>query len=151
MSNTLLPDNSKLLAVLGLSLATGLTATACSFNVSTANLANVKMCSEVASGGQCSSDTVKFDRGTGKLFVTADLKNAPEGTKVKVDWKYLGGEAGKPTNIDSVTLETKSDTSFISSDLTSNNKAFPAGKYEVVVALETDNSKPIRKEFAIAN
>lgn len=151
MSNILYYNRSKFATLLGISIVTGLTATACNFKVSTAGLENVKMCAEVAQSGQCASDTVTFDRNTGKLFVTADLNNAPEGTKVKIDWKYLGGEAGNASNIDTVTVESKPDTSFISSNLTSNNKAFPAGKYEVVLALDTDNSKPIRKEFSIAN
>jgi hypothetical protein len=125
-------------------------ATACSFNISTAALENVKMCGEVADNQPCASDITKFEKTAPKLFVTADLKFAPEGSKVKIDWKYLGGEAGKATDIDSVTLETKSNTTLVTSSLTATNAGWPSGNYEVVLSLNTDNSQPIRKQFSIA-
>jgi hypothetical protein len=125
-------------------------ATACSFNISTATLENIKMCGEVADNQPCASDITKFEKTAPKLFVTSDLKFAPSGTKVKIDWKYLGGEAGKATDIDSVTLETKSDTTLVTSSLTAPNTGWPGGSYEVVLSLDTNHSQPIRKQFSIA-
>ncbi len=122
----------------------------CSFNISTAALENAKMCTAVAEGKPCESDTTKFEKNTPKLFVTADLKFAPAGTKVKAAWKYLEGEAGKATDIDSVTFETKSDTTFVISSLSAPNNGWLAGTYEVVLSLDTNNSQPIRKQFTVA-
>jgi hypothetical protein len=109
------------------------------------------MCGKVTADKECASDTNTFDNNTPKLFATADLNNAPEGTKVKIDWKYLGGEAGTAADIDSVNLETNSNMTTITSHLSAPSKGLPAGKYEVVMSLDTDNSKPIRKQFSIAS
>jgi hypothetical protein len=144
-------NNHKYWTILAVSLLTGSMATACSFNISTAGLKNVKMCPNLVQGQQCANDASTFAQNTPKLFVTADLNNAPEGTKVKIDWRYLGGEAGGETNIDTVIVESKSDTKQITSSLTSSNGTWAKGKYEVVLSLDTDNSKPIRKEFTIAS
>ncbi|PSB58706.1 hypothetical protein [Chamaesiphon polymorphus] len=109
------------------------------------------MCGQVTTDKECTSDTSTFGKDTPKLFATADLNNAPEGTKVKIDWKYLGGEAGTAAEIDSIDLETKSNMTTITSHLSAPSKGLPAGKYEVVMSLDTDNSKPISKQFSIAS
>ena len=126
------------------------TTTACSFNLSTATLENIKMCVEISENKPCANDTSKFEKNTPKIFVTSDLKYAPEGTKVKIDWKYLGGDTVKATDIDSITLETKSDTTFVFSSLSAPTNGWPDGNYEVVLSLNTDNSKPISKQFSIS-
>ncbi|MBW4600816.1 MAG: hypothetical protein KME29_14750 [Calothrix sp. FI2-JRJ7] len=142
--------NSKFLKILTLSLLVGGISTACNFKISTANLDNVKICSELANDKKCTSDTAEFNGNTSKIFVTADLNYAPEGTKVKINWNYLGGKAGAGATIDTLNLETKDNANNITSHLTANKRGFPAGKYEVVMTLDTDNSKPIRKEFTVA-
>ena len=127
-----------------------LTATACSFKVSTATLENIKMCVEKPENQTCASDTAQFNTTTPKIFATADLKYAPEGTKVKIDWKYLGGDTVKATDIASVDLVTKSDTNIVFSNLNAPPNGFPEGNYEVVISLGTDNSKPISKQFSVS-
>lgn len=134
-----------------LSIASGSTLVACNFSVSTAALDNVKLCREILKGEQCTSDTTQFAKNTSQLFATADLKYAPEGTKVKVDWKYLGGEAGQATPIDSVSLETKDNMSVITSSLPTPKNGWPTGEYEVVFSLGTDNSTPIHKKFSVVS
>jgi hypothetical protein len=141
--------NSKFLGVFTSLILGGLATSGCSFNISTATLENAKMCTTVADNKPCESDTTQFEKNTPKLFVTADLKFAPSSTKVKADWKYIEGEAGKATDIDSVTFETKPDTSFVVSSLSAPNNEWPAGTYEVVLSLDTNNSQPIRKQFTV--
>jgi hypothetical protein len=141
----------KVTEIFALSIVGSVMLVGCSFNVSTAKLENLKMCGKVTTDRECASDTTKFGKDAAKLFATADLNNAPEGTKVKIDWKYLGGEAGTAADIDSVNLETTANSNTITSHLSAPNKGFPAGKYEVVMSLDTDNSKPIRKQFSIAS
>jgi hypothetical protein len=120
----------------------------CSFSISSATIDNLKICSEKVKNKECASDVSSFTKSTPKLFATADLKNAPEGTKVKIDWKYLNGEAGAAKMIDSVNLVTESNMTLITSYLESD-KAWPTGNYEVVFTLGTDNSQPLKKQFSI--
>jgi hypothetical protein len=136
--------------IFGLFVLSTLAATACSFNVSTATLENIKMCVEKPENQTCASDTAQFDTAIPKIFATADLKFAPEGTKVKIDWKYLGGDTAKATDIASIDLVTESDTNLVSSNLNAPSNGFPEGNYEVVISLGTDNSKPISKKFSIS-
>ncbi len=123
---------------------------ACSFNVSTAALEEVKTCTEVPENQPCASDISQFEKTTPKIFVTSNLKYAPEGTKIKIDWKYLGGGSVKATDIDSITLETKSDTKFVYSYLSAPTSGWPDGDYEIVLSINTDNSKPVHKQFSIS-
>ncbi|NMF60745.1 hypothetical protein [Pseudanabaena yagii] len=139
--------------VVRLSVLFGLSAVvtaACSFNISTATLEDVKTCTEAPENQPCASDISQFQNNTPKIFVTSNIKYAPEGTKIKIDWKYLGGESVKATDIDSITLETKSDTKFVYSYLTAPTNGWPDGNYEIVLSINTDNSKPIRKQFSIS-
>jgi hypothetical protein len=133
---------------LGLLAIGSLALAGCSFSISSAAIENLKTCSEQVKGKECASDISSFTKATPKLFATADLKNAPEGTKVKVDWKYLSGEAGAAKMIDSVNLVTESNMTLITSNLEST-KEWPTGNYEVVFTLGTDNSKPLTKQFSI--
>ena len=146
-----LKTNKGSVRIFGLFVLSTLAATACSFKVSTATLENIKMCEKLENKNQtCASDTAQFDTTTPQIFATADLKYAPEGTKVKIDWKYLGGDTVKATDIASVDLVTKSDTNIVFSNLNAPPNGFPEGNYEVVISLGTDNSKPISKQFSVS-
>ena len=138
------------LRIFVLSVLSTFAATACNFSFSTATLEDIKMCVEKPENQTCASDTAQFNTTTPKIFATADLKYAPEGTKVKIDWKYLGGDTVKATDIGSIDLVTKSDTNFVSSYLNAPPNGFPEGNYEIVISLGTDNSKPISKKFSIS-
>ena len=145
-----LKTNKGSVKIFGLFVLSTLAATACSFNVSTATLENVKMCVEVPENQTCASDTAQFNTTTPKVFVTSDLKYAPEGTKVKIDWKYLGGDTVKAFDMGSIDLVTKSDTSSIFSNLNAPPNGLLEGNYEVMISLGTDNSKPISKQFSVS-
>jgi hypothetical protein len=148
MSLTSQKHGFKALPFLGLLTISSFAFVGCSFSISSATIDNLKICSEKVKNKECASDVSSFTKSTPKLFATADLKNAPEGTKVKIDWKYLNGEAGAAKTIDSVNLVTESNMTLITSYLESD-KAWPTGNYEVVFTLGTDNSQPLKKQFSI--
>ena len=138
------------LRIFVLSVLSTFAATACNFSFSTATLENIKMCVEDPENKTCASDTAQFNTTTPKIFATADLKSAPEGTKVKIVWKDLGSDTVKATDIASVDLETKPNVNIVSSNLNAPPNGLPEGNYEVVISLGTDNSKPISKKFSIS-
>ena len=145
-----LKTNKGSVRIFGLFVLSTLAATACSFKVSTATLENIKMCVERPENQPCASDTAQFNTTTPKIFATADLKYAPEGTKVKIDWKYLGGDTVKATDIASVDVVIKSNENIVSSNLNAPPNGLLEGNYEVVISLGTDNSKPISKQFSVS-
>lgn len=109
-------------------------------NVSTAGLSDVKLCTEKNSSGVCDADASSFGASSQVIYCSAVLKNAPAGTKVTFEWKHDGQSMGKAD------VETASGT--VSSNFTTNGAVEP-GKYSVTVSLNTDNSKPITKDFTI--
>ena len=145
-----LKTNKGSVRIFGLFVLSTLAATACSFNVSTATLENIKMCVERPENQPCASDTAQFNTTTPKILATADLKSAPEGTNVKINFKYLGGDTVKAFDMGSIDLVTKSNTSFVSSYLSAPPNGFLEGNYEIVISLGTDNSKPVSKQFSIS-
>lgn len=109
-------------------------------NVSTANLQDVKLCTEKSSSGVCDSDASTFPASTPVIYCSANLKNAPSGTKVTFEWKHSGQSMGKAD------VETSSGT--VSSNFTTNGAVEP-GSYSVTVKINTDNATSITKEFTI--
>src|SRR5688572_19758307 len=109
-------------------------------NVSTAGLSDVKLCNEKNSSGVCDADASSFAASSQVIYCSAVLKNAPSGTKVTFEWKHEGQSIGKAD------VETSSGT--VNSNFTTNGAVEP-GKYSVTVSLNTDNSKPVTKDFTI--
>jgi len=134
----------KIMPLLALAVMFG----ACS--VSTANVSVVSMCPTLAQGEMtCATDTATFVSNTPEIFITTQLDNAPTGTKVTFQWRYLEGSA--PEVIDSVVVESPEvSPSYPNSSLPiPPGGLWPAGKYDVVVSLDTDNSEPIVKAFVV--
>ncbi len=130
-----------LTAVVSMSLAV----TAC--EVSTASLSNVKVCDKLEND-TCPSDMATMATTTSAFYVTGDVNNAPTGTKIKIDWKYLGGEIAAQ-DIDSVTLTTEENTNVLESSLDKPDSGWPKGDYEIVLKIQTDNTDPISKKFSV--
>ena len=57
-------------------------------NVSTANLSDVKLCTEKNSSNVCDASASTFPASTPVIYCSAILKNAPTGTKVTFEWKH---------------------------------------------------------------
>ena len=74
------------------------------------------------------------------IYCSAQLKNAPSGTKVTFTWKH------NDESIASADVETSS--AVVNSTLKTNGSLEP-GKYSVTVKLNTDNATPVTKEFTI--
>jgi len=108
-------------------------------NVSTANLSDVKLCSEKSDGG-CSSDAATFPVSTATLYCSAVLKNAPSGTKVTFVWKHDGTDLG--------TADVEATGGNVIGNM-SINGALEPGSYSVTVKLNSDNSTPITKQFTL--
>ncbi len=108
-------------------------------NVSTANLSDVKLCSEKTDGG-CSSDASAFPVSTAALYCSAVLKNAPSGTKVTFEWKHDGKELGH--------ADVESTGGVVYGNMNINGVLEP-GNYSVTVKLNSDNSTPITKQFTL--
>ncbi|MFA6002203.1 MAG: hypothetical protein WC828_08885 [Thermoleophilia bacterium] len=138
----------KIIALAGAMLVM-ITLQACS--VSTAGISDVKICSDADSKGICSSDNSTFKTTTAEIFLSANLNNAPSGTKVTSSWRYIKGELGNdPQDIDSVTAEAKEGGSQpYTSSMTSPTAGWPKGDYEVTLTLSSDNSTPVVKKFSI--
>ncbi len=120
-----------------------LTMSAC--EVSTANISDIKICDDM-SGDQCTADKSAIPAAAPAIYCSGQLDNAPEGTTVKITWRYLPDDI----DIDSVTLTAdKSGGGPFSSSLTKPEGNWPAGKYEVVLDLGTDNSEPVHKQFEV--
>lgn len=109
-------------------------------NVSTANLSDVKLCTSKGSGGDCGSDMAKFPADVQVIYCTASVKNAPDHTKVTFEWKKGSESLGKAD------VETASGV--ISSNFTPNGTLEP-GSYSCTVKINTDNAKPVSKDFTI--
>jgi len=116
-----------------------LTVVLSSCNVSTANLTDVKVCTSL-NGSECSGDASSFSADVQAIYCSASLNNAPSNTKVTFEWKHEGESMGK--------AELEAPSGFVNSTFKPTTELVP-GKYSVTVKLETDNSKPITKEFTI--
>ncbi|MHB8793415.1 MAG: hypothetical protein ACYC6O_08785 [Thermoleophilia bacterium] len=141
--------NASLLTIAASLAIAALLLSASGCNVSTANLSNVKVCDKLVDE-QCSADMSSLDKETLSFYVSSDLNNAPSGTKIKVDWRYLSGEIGnEPQDIDSVTMTSEEGANNIQSSLERASDVWPKGEYEVVLTIQTDNAEPIHKKFSV--
>jgi hypothetical protein len=111
-----------------------------SCNVSTASLSDVKVCGAIGSDGDCTSGVSSMPASAPVIYCSAQLKNAPSGTKVTFTWKRAG------ESIASADVETSS--AVVYSNLTTNGALTP-GKYSVTVKINTDNAEPVTKEFTV--
>jgi hypothetical protein len=131
---------NNVLAVVMLVLVFAVSALIPACNVSTANLSDVKLCTEKNSSNICDSDASTFAASTQVIYCSANLKNAPSGTKVTFEWKHGSESLGKAD------VETSSGT--VVSNFTTGGAVEP-GSYSVTVKINTDNATPITREFTI--
>jgi hypothetical protein len=135
-----------LLIIIGLMVA--LTLQAC--NYSTADISDVKLCTDVEGKGVCTTDSSTFKTSDTVIYLSASLDNAPEGTTITATWRYLRGEAGDEQDIDSVSTDaTDSGSAPYYTSLTGPAKGWPTGDYEVVLTLSSENFEPIHKQFSV--
>lgn len=109
-------------------------------NVSTANLSDVKLCTEKNSSNICDGSASTFPASTPVIYCSANLKNAPSGTKVTFEWKLGNESLGK--------ADVETSTGTVVSNWSTGGAVEP-GSYSVTVKINTDNATPITKEFTI--
>ena len=114
------------------------------FNVSTANLSDLRLCSEIGDASFCETGMTSFSPGAPQFVATSKLGNAPSGTKVSFHWYYLGDEK---ILIDSVVYEGESG--YVRSWLSKPQQGWPEGTYEIVAKIQTDNAEPLSKQFEV--
>jgi len=103
----------------------------CSCSVSTANLQNVR----VSNDKNATASMAVLASDTPEIFVVFDCNNAPDGTVVKVAWKYTESDPAIDIDDASMTL-TEVDSKNINFSLTKPDKGWPSGKYEVELFID---------------
>ncbi|HRK29083.1 MAG TPA: hypothetical protein PK239_17550 [Chitinophagales bacterium] len=121
----------------------------CSFNVSTASISNVLLCYAPVNK-VCPADKTVFSPDAPMFFVSCNLNFAPADTQIKFAWFNTDGQRFL---IDEVILRAgdigSGSTFSLNSTLSKPNNGWPAGNYELVISLNTDNFKPIVKTFKV--
>lgn len=130
--------------VLGGSLGDG---GSCQCNMSTAKVSDAKVCTSLT-GNLCDQDFTVIPSSANEIYVSCQMKYAVADTKVKFSWMYYGDTK---IEIDNVVLDTGSNigTLELHSNLSRPNNGWPKGVYEVVIQVQTDNAKPVVKQFSI--
>ncbi len=127
---------------------TGLLITAgCNFELTTANIADVKVCNNL-NGNLCGNDVAVFGPSDPQIVISCKLKNAPSGTLVTFTWKYVEGD---PIIIDQVTLdsEDRGTNLDLHSSLSRPNNGWPTGKYAVEISIGSNDASPEVKNFEV--
>jgi hypothetical protein len=119
----------------------------CDCSVSTAKIADVKVCTSLT-GNHCDQDNTVITDNPEAIYASCLLKYAVANTQVKFTWYYYGQTKFE---IDSVTLNTgeKSGNIELSSNLSRPNNGWPKGVYDVVIEVLIDNGKPVTKQFTV--
>ena len=96
----------------------------------------------------CPQDFPELPASTPKIFVSCRLKYSVSNTKVKFSWMYYGETKIK---IDTVVYDTGDRIGNLDlySSLSKPANDWPKGVYEVIIQIQTDNAKPLVKQFNI--
>ena len=130
--------------ILGGSLGEGGT---CQCSISTAKISDAKVCTSLT-GNLCDQDFPVISSSVNEIFASCILKYAVAETKVKFSWMYYGDTKFE---INHVVLDTGDKTGNLElySNLSRPNNGWPKGVYEVVIQVQTDNAKPLVKQFEV--
>lgn len=116
-------------------------------NAST-QLTSFKLCEESSETSACQNDSSTFTTGVRTIAAQVDIENPADNTGIRFIWRYLDGEAGAAQEIKNKVQTIDAQTGGFTYSL-SNEDGFPTGTYEVLIALETNNARPIRREFSV--
>ena len=119
----------------------------CQCNVSTAQISEAKICTSLTAK-LCDQDNPELESSTKTIYVSCRLKYAVEDTNVKFTWLYYGKTK---IEIDNVVFNTGKNMGNLElhSSLSQPTNGWPKGAYEVVIQVQTDNAKPLIKQFNI--
>lgn len=122
--------------------------TSCNFNVTTAHIKNVKMCTEIRNN-ECKDGKVNFQNTAENICISCELENDPGNTLVTFIWKYNNN--GEIMIIDEVTLNSSNigpQVNFQSS-LSKPYNGWPTGNYEVEIIIEDNMQETVIREFRV--
>ncbi|BAY78277.1 hypothetical protein NIES25_47480 [Nostoc linckia NIES-25] len=123
-------------------------------------VAKIILCNKEKDSG-CQNDSSIFPLGIKTIAAKVDVDSAAKDVGLKFTWNYLlaGNQKNNPGNQSKVTNNKKeiaSDVQELNSkvgyfiySISTGDRGFPLGNYELIIAPETNNAKPIRREFAI--
>ncbi|MBE9228122.1 hypothetical protein IQ264_22120 [Phormidium sp. LEGE 05292] len=120
----------------------------CEFNLWGPGVSDVSVCEKANPLEGCEKNQNTFKTTTPKIFATAKLDNAVEGTKVKVLWRLNQGQKVKNVRIYEKEFTTKLDQKQITSAL-APAKVWLPGTYEVSFVIVGDESKRESEKFQI--
>lgn len=117
----------------------------CEFEVSTARINDIKVCTNLA-GELCDQDLPVFHPNDPQIIVSCKLSNAPSDTEITFVWKYIEGDE---LVIDQVILNSSDYGTDVDmhSRLSKPNNGWPMGKYQVEILL--GNDAPLVKTFKV--
>ena len=125
----------------------------CEFNLWGPSISDVLVCEKANPLEGCEKNQNTFKTTTPRLFATAKLDNAVEGTKVKVLWRLNQGQTAQGKTLKNVRIyekefTTKLDQNTITTALAPGNNWQP-GTYEVSFVIVGDESKRESEKFQI--
>lgn len=120
---------------------------ACSFSVSTANFQNLKMASSIDEDSmEPIAVTDVFSPTTPVIYLTGTLKNSPDDTVIKAEWRYVENEPA--VDIDSAESVTKDINTDFQFNISIPDNGWPIGKYEVKLYINDEAEKTVSFEVA---
>ncbi|MFB2933644.1 hypothetical protein ACE1B6_00020 [Aerosakkonemataceae cyanobacterium BLCC-F154] len=102
----------------------------CEFNLWGPSISDVLVCEKASLAEGCANNQNTFKTTTPRIFATAKLDNAVEGTQVRVLWRLVQGKTAKNVRIYEKEFTTKLDQNQITTAL-APAKAWQPGSYEV--------------------
>jgi len=140
-------DTMTIIVALFLLIGVTLGLSGCQCSVSTAKVSDVKVCTSL-NGNLCDQDNTVLPTSAPTIYASCLLKYSVADTKVKFTWLYYGETK---IEIDNVVLNTgdKAGNIEMHSSLSQPTNGWPKGIYEVVIEVQTDNAKPVVKQFNI--
>jgi len=113
------------------------------FSFTTARMTNVTTASAVDPVTMAPKTvTSTFQAQSPVIYVTALMKNAPDGTKVGIVWKYLT----QPQDIASYEVVTTETEQYVSFNLTKPANGFPLGQYEAQLFIDKKYKQSVQFE-----
>lgn len=124
------------------------TLSSCEFNITTAHVENIKVCSYLE-GKLCTANTPVFGTKVPVIYASCNLKNAPENTLVTFVWKYTIND--DTIVIDELTLNSsdKGINLDLNCSLSKPYNDWPVGSYEVNVIIVDSHKEPKVRYFEV--
>ncbi|TVQ18274.1 MAG: serine/threonine protein kinase [Leptolyngbya sp. DLM2.Bin15] len=119
-----------------------------------AGLTNLQVCALPEPDTVCDGDRAQIPTKTPSILVSADL-DVPMNTEINITWRYLGGEAGDATDIDTISVVKDNEAiDYVWTRLPApESGAWPTGDYRVdfeVLRPDSGNDgETIQKSFSI--